>query len=77
MYCLFGGGRGLILPLVTPRRLTDFLPSYDDHYQVLNILCERWAHGAHQYLVKWQHHRVRNDHIQVLTSAPLSYTARE
>ena len=50
---------------------------YDDHYQVLEILCERWAHGAHQYLVKWQHHRVRNDHIQVLTSAPLSYTARE
>ena len=27
MHCLFGGGRGLVLPLATPRHMTSFLPS--------------------------------------------------
>ena len=29
MHCLFGGGRGLVSTLATPRRLTSFLPSFE------------------------------------------------
>ena len=32
---------------------------YDDHYQILELLMERWVEGSHQYLVKWQPHKFR------------------
>ena len=50
---------------------------YDDHYLILELLSERWVEGSHQYLVNWQPHKVRNEHLAILSGAPLNYEASE
>ena len=40
---------------------------YDDHYQILGLLLERWVEDSQQYLVKWQPHKVRNEHLAILS----------
>lgn len=50
---------------------------YDDHYQVLEVLLDRYVEGSRQFNVKWQANKVRNEHVDILTSETLGYKIQE
>ena len=49
---------------------------YDHTYEVTKVHLERWVDGEHQYLIEWQPTKIHNDHIEVLTRAPLCYAVK-
>ena len=50
---------------------------YEKHYKLEEVLLERYVKGDKQYNVKWESHEVKNTHIKILTSPPMSYTSKE
>ena len=50
---------------------------YEKHYKLEEVLLERYVRGDKQYNVKWESHEVKNTHIKILTSPPMSYTSKE